>query len=161
LSPESVSIQIERELKKRAVEIEDDEAFVISAHPDVAAYLIGGGGQTAQTIEKQVHHPVYIRANHEMHIENYDIVTGDIQEMEEQMLPYKKSQQVECEVVRISFVSLPRSAAWANGYLIDLSNGGKYIGQRVKARLTKVHRSYAQGDVIGPVKTPEGAICKA
>ncbi len=151
LSPESVSIQAERELKKMASEV-DDEAFLLTANPDVAAYLIGGGGMTADSIEKNVRRAVYIRANPELHIETYEIVPGDIQEFEEQFAPYRKQQQVECEVVRSPFVSLPRSAAWTNGYLVDLSNGGKYIGQKVRARLTRVNRSYAQGEVISAIK---------
>lgn len=152
LSPESVSIQAERELRKLASEV-DDEAFLVTSHPDVAAYLIGGGGMTADIIEKQMRRAVYFRGNPDLHIETYEIVPGDIQDFEELTLPYKKQQQVECDVVRSPFVSLPRSAAWANGYMIDLSNGGKYIGQKVYARLTRVTRSYAQGEVIGAVKT--------
>ena len=154
LSPESVSIQIERELRKLATEV-DDEAFLISAHPEVAASLIGAGGQVISHIEKPMRRAVYVRANPDLHIEKYEILPGDLQEIEKQMLPYKKSQIVEADVVRSTFIGLPRSAAWTDGYMLDLSNGGKFIGQRVKARLTNVQRSYATGEVLGPVKVAE------
>ncbi|HET6455245.1 MAG TPA: Rne/Rng family ribonuclease [Armatimonadota bacterium] len=154
LSPESVSIQIERELRKLATEV-DDEAFLISAHPEVAASLVGAGGQVISHIEKPMRRAVYVRANPDLHIEKYEILPGDLQEIEKQMLPYKKSQIVEADVVRSTFISLPRSAAWTDGYMLDLSNGGKFIGQRVKARLTNVQRSYATGEVLGPVKVAE------
>jgi len=152
LSSESVSIQMERDLRKMAAEV-DDEAYLLSAHPEVAEYLIGGAGQTINNIEKQVRRAVYVRANPELHIEKYEIIPGDLQEIEKQMLSYRKSQVVECDVVRNPFVSLPRAAAWTNGYMIDLVNGGKYIGQRVKARLLKVSRSIAEGEVVGTIKT--------
>ena len=152
LSPESVSLRVERDLHKLAAEV-DDEAFLITVHPEVADHLIGGAGQTIDQIEKQVRRAVYVRANPELHIEKYEILPGDLPEIERQMLPYRKSQVVECEVVRNPFVSLPRASAWANGYMIDLSNGGKYIGQRVKARLTNISRSIAVGEVIGPAKS--------
>lgn len=154
LSPESVSIQVERDLRKLAVRA-DDEAFLVTAHPEVAAHLIGSGGQAVAHIEKEIHRAVYVRGDENLHIEKYEILQGDLQEIEKQVLPYKRSQVVECEVVRSSFVSLPRSAAWANGYMLDLADGGKYIGQRVKARLVSISRSYAEGEVIGSVKTPE------
>jgi ribonuclease G len=154
LSPESVSIQIERELRRLATEV-DDEAFLISAHPEVAASLIGAGGQVISHIEKPMRRAAYVRANPDLHIEKYEILPGDLQEIEKQMLPYKKSQIVEADVVRSTFISLPRSAAWTDGYMLDLSNGGKFIGQRVKARLTNVQRSYATGEVLGPVKVAE------
>ena len=154
LSPESVSIKVERELNKLASKV-DEEAFLITVHPEVAMYLIGGVGQTVQHIEKQIRRAVYIRGSSELHIEKYEITPGDLEETDKQMPQYRKSQVVECEVVRSPFISLPRSAAWTNGYMIDLSNGGKYIGRRVKARLTSISRSFATGEVLGPVKAPE------
>jgi len=154
LSPESLSIKVERELNRLAAGV-DEEAFLITAHPHVAMHLIGGGGQTVQHIEKQIRRAVYIRGDSDLHMEKYEITPGDLEETEKQMLPYRKSQVVECDVARSPFISLPGSAAWVNGYMIDLSNGGKYIGQRVKARLTSVSRSFAAGEVLGPVKAPE------
>ena len=155
VSPESVSIQIERELRKLALQV-DEEAFLITAHPEVAAHLIGGSGQTVEQIEQQIRRAMYVRASKDLHIEKFEIIPGDLGEIEKQMLPYKKSQVVECEVVRSPFISLPRSAAWADGYMIDLSNGGKFIGQGVQARLTGVSRSLATGEVMGPVRAREG-----
>lgn len=152
LSPESVSIRLERELRKLASEV-DDEAFLVTVNPEVAYFLIGGAGEVVEQIENQIRRAIYVRANMEQHIEKYDIIPGDLQEIERQMLQYRRSSVVECEVVRDSFVSLPRAAAWTNGYMLDLINGGKYIGQRVKARLTKVSRSVAEGEVLGPAKT--------
>jgi ribonuclease G len=154
LSPESVSIQIEREISKMAAEV-DDEAFLVLAHPQVAAYLIGAEGQTIEQIERQVRRAVYVRASHDLHVEKYEITPGDMQEFEKQMLPYRKSQVVEADVVRNPFINLPRSAAWCDGYMLDLSNGGKFVGQRVRARLTSISRSYATADVIGPVEKSE------
>ncbi|MDH7481231.1 MAG: Rne/Rng family ribonuclease [Armatimonadota bacterium] len=152
LSPESVSIQVERELRDRAVH-EDEEAFLVTVHPEVAAYLIGARGETIQSIEQRIGRPVYVRANENLHIEKYEIVASDVHEIESQVLPFKRSEILECEVVRNPFISLPRSAAWADGYMLDLVNGGKYIGQRVKARLTSIGRSYGEGEVVGTVKT--------
>ena len=154
LSPESVSIQIERELRRLSSEV-DDEAFVVTAEPEVAAYLIGAGGQVINHIEKQMRRAIYVRANPGLHVEKYEILPGDLQEIEKQMLPYRKSQILEADVVRSTFISLPRSAAWTDGYMLDLSNGGKFIGQRVKARLTNVQRSFATGEVLGPMKAAE------
>jgi len=154
LSPESVSIQIEREISKLAAEV-DDEAFIVYTHPQVAVYLIGAEAQTVEQIERHVRRAVYVRANPDLHIEKYEIIPGDLQEIEKQMLPYRKSQIVEAEVVRSPFISLPRSSAWCDGYMLDLSNGGKFVGQKVKARLTSVSRSYATAEVVGPVKKPQ------
>jgi ribonuclease G len=152
LSPESVSIQAERELRHLAAEV-DDEAFMVMLNPEVAAYLIGPGGQTVDEIERRIRRAVFVRSNPNQHIEKYDIIPGDLQDTEREMLAYKKGQIVECEVARTPFSVLPRSAAWTEGYMLDLQNGGKYIGKRVNVRLVNIGRSIAEGVVVGPVKT--------
>jgi len=147
-SPETVSIKVERELRKVAAEA-DEEAFVITVHPEVAVHLVGPTGETIDEIERRLRRAVYVRANEDLHVEKFQIVPGNMQEIEKQMLPYRSAEVVECQVVRNPFSMLPRSTAWLDGYLIDLSNGGKYIGQRVKAKLVDIKRSYALGEVVG------------
>lgn len=155
-SPETVSIQVERELRLKAAQA-DEEAFVVTVNPEVAVHLIGAMGETIEEIERHLRRAVYIRANASLHIEKYEIVPGSLPEIERQMLPYRASEVVECAVVRNPFSLLPRSTAWLDGYLIDLSNGGKYIGQTVKAKLTDIRRSYALGEVVVGAKSLEKA----
>lgn len=151
LSPESISIQVERDIRKLAADV-DDEAFLVTVHPEVAEYLIGANGQLIDDIERFTRRAIYIRASISSHVETFDIQPGDLVEIEKQMLPYRKGQVVEGEVVRNPFISLPRASAWTNGYMVDLINGGKFIGQKVKIRMTKVARSYSEGEVLGPMK---------
>jgi len=146
-SPETVSVQIERELRKQA-SASDEEAFLVTAHPEVALHLIGQHGETVEELERRLKRAIYVRSNESLHIEKFEIVPGDMQEIENQALPYKSSQVVECNVVRSALSTLPASAAWLDGYLVDLANGGKYIGQRVQAKLIEVNRSYATGEVV-------------
>ncbi|MDO8588914.1 MAG: Rne/Rng family ribonuclease [Armatimonadota bacterium] len=146
-SPETMSVTVERELRKIAAE-SDEQAFLVTVHPEVAIYLIGPHGETIEAIEKQLRRQIYVRASESMHIEKYDIVPGDLQEIERQSLPFRKAEVVECHVIRSPFASLPSSTAWMDGYLVDLENGGRYIGQKVKAKLKDVKRSYALGEVV-------------
>jgi ribonuclease G len=155
-SAETVSIEIERELRKLASQV-DEEAFVVTVHPDVALHLIGPMGETIDEIERRLKHAVYVRANEDLHSEKYEIVPGNLQEIEKQMMPYRGTDVIDCQVIRNPFSILPRSTAWIDGYLVDLSNGGKYIGQRVKAKLTDIKRSYALGEVVGTSKSLDKA----
>jgi ribonuclease G len=150
-SSETMSVLVERELR-RVVAESDEQAFLVTVHPDVAMYLVGPHGETIDAIEKHLRRQIYVRCNESMHMEKYEIVPGDLQQIERQTLPYRKSEVIECQVVRNPFTSLPASTAWIDGYLIDLENGGKYIGQRVKAKLKDVRRSYGFGEVIPAAK---------
>lgn len=150
-APSTVSLSIERELRRMASEV-DEEAFLVTANPEVAMHLIGGNGEIIDEIERRLKRAIYVRANESLHIEKYEIIPGDMQEMDRHMLPWKKGQTIECSVVRNPFSILPRATAWMEGYLVELENGGKYIGRRVKAKLGDIHRSYAFGEVTTPEK---------
>ena len=156
-SAETVSLQIERELR-RLCSTTDDEAFLIQANPEVAFHLIGSCGEVVEEIERRMKRGVYIRAVETLHIEKYEIIPGDIQEMARHMLPWKSSEMVDCQVVRNPFSILPRASAWLDGYLVELENGGKYIGRRVKAKLSDIHRSYAFGEVTAAEKATDKAV---
>jgi len=146
-SAETVSIEVERELERLAAEV-DDEAFLVTVHPRVALYLVGPSGSVVERIEQRLHRGIYVRADEYLHLEKYRVVSGGLQEIDRQMLPYGLAQVVECVVDRYPLPSVTRSAAWCDGYLVELENGAAYIGQRVRVRLTEVHRSYALGEVV-------------
>ena len=153
-SAETVSLQIERELR-RLCSTTDDEAFLVQANPEVAFHLIGSCGEVIDEIERRMKRGIYVRAVDTLHIEKYEIIPGDMQEMARHMLPWKSSEMVDCQVVRNPFSILPRASAWLDGYLVELENGGKYIGRRVKAKLADIHRSYAFGEVTASEKVAE------
>ena len=156
-SPETLSIDVERKLRRLAAE-SDEEAFMVFVNPEVAMHLVGPRGETIEEIERRVKRAVYVRARADLHMERADIVSGSMEEMEHQLLPYKKAQVIECQVVRNSFVVLPGATAWVEGYLVDLANGGKYIGQGVRAKLTDIRRSYALGEVVSTTKLDKAGL---
>ncbi len=146
-SAESVSLRVERDLYRLASDV-DNDTFLVNVSPDVAFYLIGDGGEVIQEIERRLRRMVFVRGAENMHVEKYEIKPGDLPAMERQYLPYKPGDEVECLVVRNPFSILPKATAVLDGYLIELENGGNYIGRKVNVRLSEVNRSYAVGEVI-------------
>ncbi len=152
-SAETVSLEVERELRKLAATT-PHEAFVVSAHPDVCAHLIGAQGEDIEQLERQLHRSIYVRSVPSWHhVEKFDIDAGNLQKFEQPLAPPRRGQIVEVQVGRDD----PHSdrAPWATGHLlpqrayqIELTNGARYAGQTVKVRLTDVRRSVAIGDVL-------------
>ena len=147
----TISIEAERALRKATSE-SDAPAFVVTVNPEVAFHLVGQRGDTIEEIERRLGKKVYVRAREDLHTEKYEIVPGSIDQIEDSVLPYQRDEVVECSVVRNPYVSLPHSTAWLDGYMLDLSNGGRYVGQTVMARLTDVRRSCASGEVVNAGK---------
>lgn len=141
-SPETIAIRIEREVM-RLCATQEVEALMIHANPEVVANLIGPEGESIEQLERMLRRPLYIRAHAEYHVEQYEVVPGDIQEMDRSMLPFRNGQIVEAQVAKMELIQSPRSAAWVDGYFVDLANGSKFQGQRIRIRLTDVRRSFS------------------
>lgn len=148
LNPDTVSIQVERELKKQAVE-SDDEAFLVMVHPSVAPFLVGAEGENADRLERELRRGVFVRSTDNLHIEKFEVAPSDMQEVERQLLPYREGQVLDCIVEQSNAISLPHAVARLDGYMLDLVNGGQYLGRRVRARIIRVGRSIALAEVVG------------
>ncbi|MDQ2798547.1 MAG: Rne/Rng family ribonuclease, partial [Armatimonadota bacterium] len=152
-SAETVSLQVERELRRLAATT-SSEAFVVVAHPDVAAHLIGDQGEDIEELERQIRRSVYVRAVPSWHhVEKFDIDPVAVQKIEHSLPLPRRGQMVECVVTRAD--PHGERAPWATAHLlpqrafqIELSNGAKFAGQTVRARLSDVRRSVAIGEVL-------------
>ena len=149
LNPDTVSILVEREIRKQSLEL-DDEAFLVMVNPAVAPYLVGTDGTNVDRLERELRRAVYVQANDSLHIESYEVIPADMQEIERQLLPFREGQVLDMVVEQNAGNTLPPHAlARIDGYFVDLTNGGQYLGRRVRVRLTRIGRSLAAGEVIG------------
>ena len=156
-SAETVSLNVERELRRLAA-ISTHEAFVVSAHPDVTAHLIGALGEDIEELERQLCRSIYIRSVPTWHhIEKFDVDQTSIQKIEQALTLPRRGQIVEVQIGRDD--PHAERAPWATGHLlphrayqIEIANGARFSGQTVKVRLDDVRRSVAIGEVPGNPK---------
>jgi ribonuclease G len=148
-SAETVSLLAERELQRTVRNNKKaKEALLITCHPDVAELLIGPDGENIDRIERDIQRAVYVRSDIEQHPEKFDIVQGDMAEFDKKYAPYRRAQIVECRIARSLVQPEPAVVGWTEGYLLDLNDGKKWLGQRVNAKITDIRRSYAIAVVI-------------
>ena len=156
-SSESVSLLLERDLR-RVVNTPQNlkrEAFLVTCHPDVAELLIGPDGTTIAEMEQHLQRAIYVRAHMESHIEKYNIEPGEIVELDKQKLSYRRSQVVECRILRSQLKEQGKCIGWADGYLLDLDDGHRLAGQRAKVKIVDVRRSFAVGQLIPGTSRPD------
>jgi ribonuclease G len=148
-SAESISIEIERDLRRLSRAQNSAEAFSVTCHPQVAAYLIGESGENIEVLEHLMQRGVYVRADESLHQEKYEIQPGRMDELDRKYLALRRGQVVEARVIRNALDSPPSATALTeSGYLIELPQGAKYIGQGIRARLLKVGRSIAEAEAL-------------
>jgi ribonuclease G len=158
-SAESVSLLLERDLRRQVNDPKNAkrDAFLITCHPEVAELLIGPDGTTVAELERQLQRVLYVRCDLDAHVEKYSIESGEIAEYEKSRLNYRRAQVVECRITRSLLKESGKPIGWTEGYMLDLDDGNKFIGQKAKVRIVDVRRSYAVAQVIPGTNRPADA----
>ncbi len=156
-SSESVSLVVERDLRKQVNDPKNarKEALLITCHPEVAELLIGPEGATIAEMERQLQRALYVRADSDAHVEKFSIDSGDIVEMEKTRQAYRRAQVVECRVARSLLKEPGKCIGWSDGYLVDLDDGAKIVGQRTKVRILDARRSFATAQILPGTNRPD------
>jgi len=157
-SAETVSLMAERELHRAVRNGKNKkDALLITCHPDVAELLIGQDGDNIDRIERELQRAIYVRAEPDQHLEKVEILPSDMSELEKKFGTVRRSQVVECRVTRSMIQPEPAVVGWSEGYLLELNDGKRFVGQKVRARIAEQRRSYATATVVsGTHRTPEG-----
>ena len=64
------------------------------------------------------------------------------------------AQVVECRVAPSQVQAEQAVVGWTDGYLLELNDGKKFVGQRIKAKITDIRRSYATATIIPGTNRP-------
>jgi ribonuclease G len=150
-SAESVSLLVERDLRRQVIAQHNarKDAFLVTCHPDVAELLIGADGGVVEDLERQLQRVVFVRSDEEAHVEKYSIEPGDTTDLERSRMVYRRAQVLECRIARSQLKDNGRCIAWTNGYLLDLDDGARLIGQKARVRLLDVRRSIGVAQLLG------------
>lgn len=148
-SKETVSLWIERDMWRKMKE--PGNAFFIECHPAVVEAIIGADGENVEELEHEMRRGIFIRANFDLEYEEYEITSHNLENLERQLMGYRRAQVVECNVRRSSHENLNKIVGWTDGgYYVELIGAADYVGQRAKVCLQDIRRSYAVADIIMP-----------
>lgn len=143
LSEETTAIGVERQLRLRAAE-PGTEAILVTAHPSVAALLIGAGGANLRRLEEELGKTLYIRGSRDLHLSETTVLSGEKAEIEQRALPVRVGQRLDV-VVEEPHVTNPKDGiARVEGYVVDVEEAGHLVGHRVHIEVTRVFRTYAK-----------------
>lgn len=148
-SGDTVTLWIEREMRRMLHET--GSAFFIECHPDVVECLIGADGESIEHLEHELRRGLYIRASFDFGYEEFEIESGNIEDMDREHMGFRRAQVVECNIRGSADESLDKAIGWTDdGYYVELDSASEHIGQRMKVVLQDTKRAFAVGDVIVP-----------
>jgi len=148
MSETTMAMNVIRELKKLSKE-EKVEALLIELHPDVAAVLIGAGGDKLTELEEELNMDIYIRGNNDYHIENYEIISkGSKQDLKRMALPVNKGETYDIYIEDTHIHNENDGIARIKGYIIIVKNAGHLKEEEVEVKINEVHRTFAKAELL-------------
>jgi len=148
LTPLVVCARVERELKKYLPR-ENAEAVLLETHPEVAALLIGSGGTNLRKLEEEIGKYLFIRGNEDVHQEKYRIVaTGTREDINRKALPVSQGEVHEVLIEEPHSINPEHGIARLHGFVLDVNQGGDYVGQKKKVEIKEVNRTFARAELL-------------
>ncbi len=148
ISESTMALKVIREINKLALK-EKFAAILIELHPDVAAVLIGSGGDKLTELEKKLDKDIYIRGNNELHLEDINIIKkGSKENLRRLALPVNEGEKYKIKIVDKHVNNPVDGIARIRGYIIIVNNGGNLVGEEVEVEINQVHRTFATARLL-------------
>ncbi len=141
LSAETVALDGLR--KMREIGAEDGEAFLLRVNPKVAAELMGRDSGLVE-LEEETGKQFHFEGGDALPIDTFKLVeSGTIAEIEERALPFKVGEEVLVKIEEPHMYNADDAIARIDSYIISVSGGGRFVGERKLVRIEEVERSAA------------------
>jgi ribonuclease G len=149
LSEETVALEGLRKMREIVAENGKHEAYLVRVHPKVAAELIdprSGLGDLEEETGKEFH----FEGGEALPIDTFEIVeTGSKQQIVERALPFKVGEEVLVTIEEPHMYNADDAVARVDSYIVSVTGGGPFVGERKLVRIERVERSAAVASLPG------------
>jgi ribonuclease G len=159
LSAETVALDGLRKMREIAAE-KGDEAFLVRVNPRVAAVLTHPDSGLPE-LEDETGKRFHFEGGDANAIETFEVVeSGTREAIEERALPFKVGEEVLVKIDEPHMYNADDAVARIDSYLVSVTGGGPYVGERKLVRIDEVERAAAIASLLGnepPVGNSNGA----
>ncbi len=143
LSGETVALDAMRRLPDIAAGAKEAEALLLRVHPKVAAELIDPESGLAE-LEAETGKQFHFEGGDALPIDTFEVVeTGSRAEIEERALPFKVGEEVLVKIDEPHMYNADDAVARVDSYIVSVTGGGRFVGQRKLVRIERVERAAA------------------
>jgi ribonuclease G len=149
LSAETVALEGLRKMRDIAAENGGDEAFLIRVNPKVAHELTAEDSGLAE-LEEETGKQFHFEGGEALPIETFRVVEqGSRGEIEERALPFKVGEEVLVDIDEPHMYNADDAVARIDSYIVSVTGGGRFVGERKMVRIDEVERSAAIASLLG------------
>jgi ribonuclease G len=156
LSEETVALEGLRKLRDVVAQNGKDDAYLIRVHPKVAAELIEPKSGLAD-LEKESGKQFHFEGGEALPIETFEVVeAGSREQIEERALPFKVGEEVLVKIEEPHMYNADDAIARVDSYIVSVTGGGRFVGQRKLVRIERVERAAAVASLPGVEPSSDG-----
>jgi ribonuclease G len=149
LSAETVALEGLRKMRDIVAENPDTEAFLIRVNPKVAHELTAEDSGLTE-FEEETGKRFHFEGGEALPIETFTVVeSGKREEIEERALPFKVGEEVLVQIDEPHMYNADDAVARIDSYIVSVSGGGPFVGERKMVRIDEVERSAAIASLLG------------
>jgi ribonuclease G len=149
LSAETVALEGVQRLRDIAAEHGDVEAFLMRVNPKVAHELTDEESGLAE-LEEGTGKRFHFEGGDALPIGTFELVeSGSRMEIEERALPFKVGEEVLVKIDEPHMYNADDAVARIDSYIVSVTGGGRFVGERKLVRIEEVERSAAIASLLG------------
>jgi ribonuclease G len=149
LSAETVALEGLRKLRDVVAENADAEAFLIRVNAKVAAELTDPDSGLLE-LEEETGKRFHFEGGDALPIGTFELIeSGGRDEVEERALPFKVGEEVLVKIDEPHMYNADDAVARIDSYIVSITGGGRYVGERKLVRIEEVARSAAIASLLG------------
>ncbi len=147
-SEETIAIEFERRMRDLAKET-DAEAVLIQMNPRVSAEFTGNEARVLHAVEEETGKWFHFEGSEGLPLEHFRVLLeGDREQVLERALPFREGEEVHVEIVEPHMYSPGDAVAKIDGYIISITGGTKYVGEKHLVRIDEVGRTAAVASLL-------------
>jgi ribonuclease G len=157
-SEETIAIAFERRMRDLA-KVTKAEAILIQMNPRVSAEFTRDDGRVLHVVEEQTGKWFHFEGSEGLPLDHFAVLLeGDREQVLERALPFRTGEEVHVEIVEPHMYSPGDAVAKVDGYIISVTGGTPYVGQKHVVRIEEVGRTSARASLVDapPVPTRGG-----
>jgi ribonuclease G len=156
LSAETVALDGLRKMREIVAEAGETEAFLLRVNPKVAAALTDPDSGLAE-FEDETGKRFHFEGGDALPIDTFQVIErGSREEIEERALPFKVGEEVLVKIDEPHMYNADDAIARIDSYIVSVTGGGPFVGERKLVRIDDVRRSEAVASLLGGADSPNG-----
>ncbi len=155
-SEETIAIEVERRMRDVAKDSKA-EALLIQMNPRVSAEFTGNEARVLHQIEEDTGKWFHFEGSEGLPLDHFAVLMeADREKVLERALPFREGEEVHVEIVEPHMFNPGDAVAKIDGYIISVTGGTPYVGEKHLVRIEEVGRTAARASLVDAEPGPTG-----